>query len=129
MSLVPFPVIVWLVYRVRARLRRGFRQASVAWGDLTSVLADTIPGVRIVKAFAQEDREIERFGRSNRRVVDINDRVNVTWSFFKANRPIFYRYRLAHHFGLRLLASVPRRRNGRRADCVRGLYHAVFHAN
>jgi ATP-binding cassette, subfamily B, bacterial len=81
-SLVPFPVIVWLVYRVRARLRRGFRQASVAWGDLTSVLADTIPGVRVVKAFAQEDREIERFGRSNRRVVDINDRVNVTWSFF-----------------------------------------------
>ena len=81
-SLVPFPVIVWLVYRVRARLRRGFRQASVAWSDMTSVLADTIPGVRVVKAFAQEDREIERFGRSNRRVVDINDRVNVTWSFF-----------------------------------------------
>ena len=81
-SLVPFPVIVWLVYRVRARLRRGFRQASVAWGEMTSVLADTIPGVRVVKAFAQEDREIERFGRSNRRVVDINDRVNVTWSFF-----------------------------------------------
>ena len=81
-SLVPFPVIVWLVYRVRARLRRGFRQASVAWGEMISVLADTIPGVRVVKAFAQEDREIERFGRSNRRVVEINDRVNVTWSFF-----------------------------------------------
>ena len=81
-SLVPFPVIVWLVYRVRARLRRGFRQASVAWGEMTSVLADTIPGIRVVKAFAQENREIERFGRSNRRVVDINDRVNVTWSFF-----------------------------------------------
>ena len=81
-SLVPFPVIVWLVYRVRARLRRNFRQASVAWSDMLSVLADTIPGVRVVKAFAQEDREIERFGRSNRRVVDINDRVNVTWSFF-----------------------------------------------
>jgi ATP-binding cassette subfamily B protein len=81
-SLVPFPVIVWLVYRVRARLRRNFRQASVAWGEMISVLADTIPGVRVVKAFAQENREIDRFGRSNRHVVDINDRVNVTWSFF-----------------------------------------------
>ena len=81
-SLVPFPVIVWLVYRVRARLRRGFRQASVAWSDMLSVLADTIPGVRVVKAFAQEDRETERFGRSNRRVVDVNDHVNLTWSFF-----------------------------------------------
>ena len=56
-SLVPFPLIVWLVYRVRARLRRGFRQASVAWGEMTSVLADTIPGVRVVKAFAQESRD------------------------------------------------------------------------
>ncbi len=39
---------------------------------MTSVLADTIPGIRVVKAFAQEDREIERFGRSNHRVVEIN---------------------------------------------------------
>ena len=49
---------------------------------MLSVLADTIPGIRVVKAFAQEHREVERFGRSNRRVVDINDRVNLTWSFF-----------------------------------------------
>ena len=28
---------------------------------MTSVLADTIPGIRVVKAFAQEQREIERF--------------------------------------------------------------------
>ncbi len=81
-SLVPFPFIVWLIYRVRTRLRLGFRQASAAWGELTSVLTDTIPGVRVVKAFAQESREIGRFGRTNDRVVDINDDVNVTWAFF-----------------------------------------------
>ena len=33
---------------------------------MTSVLADTIPGIRVVKAFAQERREIERFQRSER---------------------------------------------------------------
>jgi ATP-binding cassette subfamily B protein len=81
-ALAPFPVIVWLVHWVRTRLRRGFRQGNVAWGEMTSVLADTIPGIRVVKAFAQEQRETERFGRSNHRVVDINDRVNVLWSFF-----------------------------------------------
>ena len=31
---------------------------------MTSVLADTIPGIRVVKAFAQERREIERFRRA-----------------------------------------------------------------
>ena len=37
---------------------------------MTSVLADTIPGIRVVKAFAQEQREVERFRQSNDHVVD-----------------------------------------------------------
>ncbi len=81
-SLAPFPIIVWLVNWVRSRLRRNFRLSGVAWGEMTSVLADTIPGIRVVKAFAQEKREIERFGRSNHRVVEINQSVNFVWSFF-----------------------------------------------
>jgi ATP-binding cassette subfamily B protein len=48
---------------------------------MTSVLADTIPGIRVVKAFAQERREIDRFVSANERVLDANDRVNVIWSF------------------------------------------------
>jgi ATP-binding cassette subfamily B protein len=81
-TLVPFPFVVWLVYAVRSRLRRGFGRASVAWGDMTSALADTIPGIRVVKAFAQENREIARFEAANERVLQANDRVNVVWSFF-----------------------------------------------
>jgi ATP-binding cassette subfamily B protein len=81
-ALIPFPFIVFLVHWVRQRLRRGFRQSGVAWADMTSVLADTIPGIRVVKAFAQEDREVERFDRTNQRVLATNDRVNVVWSFF-----------------------------------------------
>jgi ATP-binding cassette subfamily B protein len=46
------------------------------------VLADTIPGIRVVKAFAQERREVERFRASNDRVLHANDRVNVVYCFF-----------------------------------------------
>jgi ATP-binding cassette subfamily B protein len=81
-ALCPFPFIVWLVYRVRSHLLRGYRQQGVAWSAMSSVLADTIPGMRVVKAFAQEEREIERFHRSNERVFTVNDRVNRLWSFF-----------------------------------------------
>jgi ATP-binding cassette subfamily B protein len=81
-ALCPFPLIVWMVGRVRGRLLRGYRQAGVAWGTMTSVLADTIPGIRVVKAFAQESREIDRFDRSNERVFHVNDRLNRVWSFF-----------------------------------------------
>lgn len=81
-TLCPLPVIAWLVHRVRKRLRRGFQSGNRAWSDMTSVLADTIPGIRVVKAFAQERREIERFRQSNQRVLQANDRVNTVWSFF-----------------------------------------------
>jgi ATP-binding cassette subfamily B protein len=81
-TLAPFPFVLWLAYAVRYRLRRGFARASVAWADMTSVLADTIPGIRVVKAFAQERREVGRFRAANDRVLEANDRVNVVWSFF-----------------------------------------------
>jgi ATP-binding cassette subfamily B protein len=81
-TLAPFPLVVWLVYFVRTGLRRGFARATVAWADMTSVLADTIPGIRVVKAFAQESREVDRFVAANDRVLDANDRVNVVWAFF-----------------------------------------------
>ena len=52
---------------------------------MTSVLADTIPGIRVVKAFAQEQREIERFRRANDRVLSANDRVNARLVVFRAD--------------------------------------------
>ncbi|HEX7449168.1 MAG TPA: ABC transporter ATP-binding protein [Pirellulales bacterium] len=81
-TLLPFPLLGWLVMHVRERLRRGFLEAGRVWGDMTSVLADTIPGIRVVKAFAQERREIDRFRASNDQVLAANDRVNRVWSFF-----------------------------------------------
>jgi ATP-binding cassette subfamily B protein len=81
-SLCPLPVIIWLVYLVRARLQTGFQRGGRRWGDMTSVLADSIPGIRVVKAFAQERREMDRFRTANHRVVEANDRVNTVWTFF-----------------------------------------------
>lgn len=81
-TLGPLPVIGYLVHRARSRLRQGFDLGSTAWSEMTSVLADTIPGIRVVKAFAQESREIDRFRQANNRVLHANDRVNTLWSFF-----------------------------------------------
>lgn len=81
-TLAPFPAIAWLVLRVRERLRHGFERGSRAWADMVSVLADTIPGIRVVKAFTQEQREIARFNQANENVVLANTRVNTLWALF-----------------------------------------------
>ncbi|RVT88660.1 cyanophycin metabolism-associated ABC transporter [Inhella crocodyli] len=81
-TLVPLPFIAWLIHLVRDRLRTGFEKIDRVWGEVTSVLADTIPGIRVVKAFAQEKREANRFKEANANNLAVNDKLNKTWSLF-----------------------------------------------
>ncbi len=81
-TLLPLPLIIWLIHLVRDRLRYGFEKIDRIWGDVTNVLADTIPGVRVVKAFAQESRESQRFRDANQHNLAVNDKLNRTWSLF-----------------------------------------------
>nr|WP_236581990.1 ABC transporter ATP-binding protein [Hydrogenophaga sp. BPS33] len=81
-TLVPLPFIAWLIHLVRDRLRTGFEKIDRVWGEVTNVLADTIPGIRVVKAFAQEGREAKRFKGANEHNLVVNDRINKTWSLF-----------------------------------------------
>lgn len=81
-TLVPLPFIAWLIHLVRDRLRTGFEKIDRVWAEVTNVLADTIPGIRVVKAFAQEDREATRFRDANRYNLQVNDKLNRTWSLF-----------------------------------------------
>jgi len=81
-TLLPLPFIAWMIHVVRDRLRTGFEKIDRVWSAVTSVLADTIPGIRVVKAFAQERREAERFREANRHNLAANDKLNRTWSLF-----------------------------------------------
>ena len=81
-TLLPLPFIVWLIHTVRDKLRTGFEKIDRVWSELTNVLADTIPGIRVVKAFAQEKREANRFRDANKHNLAVNDRINFVWSLF-----------------------------------------------
>ena len=81
-TLVPLPFIVWMIHAVRFRLQTGFEKIDRVWSEVTSVLADTIPGVRVVKAFAQETREATRFREANKHNLAVNDKINKIWSLF-----------------------------------------------
>ena len=81
-TLVPLPFIAWMIHVVRDRLRTGFEKIDRVWGEVTNVLADTIPGIRVVKAFAQEKREAVRFREANKHNLAVNDKLNRVWSLF-----------------------------------------------
>ncbi|ADI29836.1 ABC transporter ATP-binding protein [Methylotenera versatilis] len=81
-TLLPLPIIAWMIHQVRDRLRTGFEKIDRVWSQVSNVLADTIPGIRVVKAFAQENREATRFREANQQNLLVNDRINKIWSLF-----------------------------------------------
>src|SRR5690606_35170640 len=81
-TLLPLPFIAWLIHLVRERLRTGFVKIDRVWAQVTSVLADTIPGVRVVKAYAQKRPESHRFAAAHHRNLRAKDRLNRTSSLF-----------------------------------------------
>ena len=81
-TLLPLPFIVWLIHIVREKLRTGFERLTRIWSEVTNVLSDTIPGIRVVKAFAQEEREGQRFLQANKYNLAQNDRLNKIWALF-----------------------------------------------
>jgi len=81
-TLLPLPIIGWMIHVVRDRLRTGFDKLMRVWSEVTNVLSDTIPGIRVVKAFAQEDRESKRFLAANQYNLALNDRLNKLWGLF-----------------------------------------------
>ena len=64
-ALAPVPFVAALTWWKSKVMIRKFTRLWTYWSRLTAVVGDTIPGVKVVKAFAAERRETDRFNRRN----------------------------------------------------------------
>jgi ATP-binding cassette subfamily B protein len=79
---VPVPLFCWLIFRHGESINRLFLRAWRKWSRVSDVLSDTIPGIRVVKAFHQEAREVVRFGERNQDVTSEFNRIHRMWTGF-----------------------------------------------
>lgn len=82
LMILPVPVLLYAIFRHGQKMQRLFLRAWRKWSNLTDVLSDTIPGVRVVKAFHQEERETERFRGRNETVVSEFNAIHDIWTKF-----------------------------------------------
>ena len=66
LALLVAPLFLGFLKPMLWRLRKGFRSAYDAQGELTSMLQETASGARLVKAYGAEAYESDRFKRTNR---------------------------------------------------------------
>ena len=62
-SLAPVPLVVFGGRLFGQRVAPKYRRIWRRWSAVSGLLADTIPGVRVIKAFTNEKRAIDKFGR------------------------------------------------------------------
>lgn len=72
MSLIFMPFLIWSVTQFAVKVRPTFRMVRDQMGIFSAAMQESITGVRIVKAFAQEDYEIEKFLKENQNYYDKN---------------------------------------------------------
>jgi len=67
LTLILLPTNVLLIGVISRKLRKKSMRAQERMADMTSVLQETISGVRVVKAFGMEEFEKKKFNAFNRR--------------------------------------------------------------
>lgn len=95
LALVTFLLVPFLIAFTVAknmRMKRTFRKMREKIADVNSQIDDSITGIRAVKAFANEDFEIEKFSRGNQ--------------FFKETKEEAYKTMAEYFTGVEFLANL-----------------------
>ena len=80
--LAPVPPIIAGSSLVWSRLQRYWGRWSARWSRLTTHLNESIAGIRVVKAFAQETRESQRFDKGNDALRQVSVSAERSWLVF-----------------------------------------------
>ncbi len=70
LALIPVPFVVLIAQRYGHKARPAAQEVQQRIAELTAEVEENISGVRVVKAFAREDRQLARFAGRTQRVFD-----------------------------------------------------------
>lgn len=82
--LVPVPFMMGWGVIFWKRMRLYFNKWDQAWSDVMARVNETLSGIRVIKAFAQEVREIAAFGVRNKKIRQLAIRTEINWAIFFA---------------------------------------------
>lgn len=81
-TLLPVPLLMWLAGRFARRVQRLWHMVWRRFARIHAMLADTIPGARVVKAFGQERYEVRRFSEALESHFRASLRAAKLWTIF-----------------------------------------------
>lgn len=65
LALIPFPVLIFTTVRFGTTVEPMFKRIQEQMGILSNVMQESLTGIHVVKAFAREPHELDKFDREN----------------------------------------------------------------
>ena len=86
--LIPF--IIGFIYVFAKKVRPVFYAARKQYGDLSSVLAENVYGHKVVRSYAQEEREAQRVEQENTGFLELRVKASRLLSFYHPMLPAMF---------------------------------------
>ena len=72
LSLLPIPVIVFIMYKIGGLVQKRFKIVQENFGTISDRVQENIYGIRVIKAYVQEEKEVENFETLNDNMMKSN---------------------------------------------------------
>ncbi|MCD4690942.1 ABC transporter ATP-binding protein/permease [bacterium] len=82
LALIPMPIIALFTLRAGKMLHQRFERVQETFSDLTERVRESIAGIRVVKAYVQEDHELTRLSDVGQEYIGKNIRLVRVWGAF-----------------------------------------------
>ena len=89
LSLIPLPFVSVSVKFFGSAIHKRFEQIQAQLSDVSAVAQEALSGVRVVRAYGQEQAELERFRTSNLEYLNRNRRLITLQGFFFPSMSFF----------------------------------------
>ena len=84
-SVIPIMIAVLIFFRFK--MKKNFSESRKHIGDLNSQIEDSLLGIRVVKSFAREDLEQEKFDKGNKKFLKLkSERYHIMGAFTSSTR-------------------------------------------
>jgi ATP-binding cassette subfamily B multidrug efflux pump len=72
LALMPVPVIIFFMFHIGKLVRKRFQKVQENFALISDRVQENINGIRVIKAYVQEDKEVEKFEKINNEMAESN---------------------------------------------------------
>ena len=83
------PVMTLVLAKYQRKMKKGFRESRTQIGELNSQIEDSLLGIRVVKSYAKEDYEQEKFNKGNQVFLKVKEGVYKVMGAFQSCTRLF----------------------------------------